>query len=38
MLYAMPRARVIFMTKTCLGIFSLVQEQVLMYSVLGDGI
>ena len=36
--YAVPTARVIFMAKTCLDIFSLSREQVLTFSVLGDRI
>ena len=40
MFYAMglPTARVIFMTKTSLNIFSLSREQVWIFSVLGDRI
>ena len=34
--YAVPTARVIFTAKTCLDIFSLSQEQVWTFSVLGD--
>ena len=36
--YAIPTARVIFMAKTCLDIFSLSREQVWTFSVLGDRI
>ena len=34
--YAVPTARVIFTAKTFLDVFSLSQEQVLTFSVLGD--
>ena len=36
--YAVPTARVIFMAKICLDVFSLSQEQVWIFSVLGDRI
>ena len=38
MFYAVPTARVIFMAKNRLNVFSLSQEQVCTYSVLGDRI
>ena len=38
MFYAVPTARVIFMAKTCLDVFSLSQEQVRTFSVLGERI
>ena len=38
MFYAIPTARVIFMVKTRSDIFSLSQEQVWTFSVLGDRI
>ena len=36
--YAIPTARVIFATKTSFDVFSLSQEQVWTFSVLGDRI
>ena len=36
MFYAVPTARVIFMAKTCLDVFSQRQEHVWTFSVLGD--
>ena len=36
--YAVPTARVIFTTKTSFDVFSLSQEQVWTFSVLGDRI
>ena len=36
--YAVPTARVIFMAKTSLDVFSLSQEHVWTFSVLGDQI
>ena len=36
--YAVPTARVIFIAKTSFDIFSLIREQVLTFSVLGDQI
>ena len=38
MFYTIPTARVIFMAKTSLYVFSLRQEQVWTFSVLGDRI
>ena len=38
MFYAVPTARVIFMAKTSLDVFSLRREQVRTFSVLGDQI
>ena len=38
MFYAVPTARVIFTTKTSLDVFSLGQEHVGTFSVLGDRI
>ena len=38
MFYTVPTARVIFMAKTSLDVFSLRQEQVWTFSVLGDQI
>ena len=38
MFYAVPTARVIFMAKTSLDVFSLRREQVWIFSVLGDRI
>ena len=38
MFYAVPTARVIFMAKTSLDVFSFSGEQVLTFSVLGDRI
>ena len=38
MFYAVPSARVIFKAKTRLDVFSLRQEEVWTYSVLGDRI
>ena len=36
MFYAVPTARVIFIVKTSLDVFSLRREQVWTFSVLGD--
>ena len=38
MFYPIPAARVIFTAKTSLGVFSLRQEQVWTFSILGDPI
>ena len=38
MFYAVPTARVIFTDKTSLDVFSLSQEQVWTFSILGDRI